>query len=111
MRTPGTPPGMKAMNIASRNQNGLIPKNSPNPPQTPAMILSFFDLRKDCLCNCIFTPLQENTHDALKSRAPDLRGIMPLLYWQAGRENMDLTICRYAGSSTRLSLVNLGIDE
>jgi len=34
---PGTPPGMKAMNIASWNQNRLMPKNPPNPSQTPVI--------------------------------------------------------------------------
>ena len=37
-RTPGTPPGMKAISIPSRNQNELIPKKSANPPHTPAKI-------------------------------------------------------------------------
>lgn len=35
-RKPGTPPGIRAMSMARRNQKALIPKNSPSPPQTPA---------------------------------------------------------------------------
>ena len=33
---PGTPPGIRAMRNARRNQPAPIPKNSPSPPQTPA---------------------------------------------------------------------------
>ena len=56
---PGIPPGMKAIKKASRNQNTLSPKNSDKPPQTPASILFWRDLRKGgyeldmgCLQSC-----------------------------------------------------------
>jgi hypothetical protein len=49
-RIPGTPPGIKAITKASRNQNALIPKNSANPPQTPAMTLSRRERRRGALC-------------------------------------------------------------
>lgn len=42
---PGTPPGIDAIRNASRNQIGLMPKNSPKPPQTPAKIRLLFERR------------------------------------------------------------------
>jgi hypothetical protein len=45
-KNPGTPPGINAIKNAMRNQMGAIPKNSPNPPQTPAMMRSCRDRRK-----------------------------------------------------------------
>lgn len=37
-RMPGSPPGIARIKKMIRKTQGLIPKNSPNPPQTPAMI-------------------------------------------------------------------------
>lgn len=54
INTPGTPPGINAINIARRNQNGLMPKNSPSPPHTPAIQRLFFDLRKGLSLYCHF---------------------------------------------------------
>jgi len=34
---PGKPPGSKRIRNSNRNQNALIPKNSPKPPHTPAI--------------------------------------------------------------------------
>jgi hypothetical protein len=46
---PGTPPGASAIKNARRNQKALIPKNSPSPPQTPAMTRLLMDLRSPFL--------------------------------------------------------------
>jgi hypothetical protein len=51
---PGTPPGSRAIKKASRNQKALIPKNSPNPPQTPATTRLPRDLRKEFDLGVIF---------------------------------------------------------
>jgi hypothetical protein len=51
---PGTPPGKQAIKKARQNQNGEIPKNSPNPPHTPAKIRLLVDLRNGLfglMCN------------------------------------------------------------
>jgi hypothetical protein len=37
---PGIPPGINAIKNPARNQFELIPKNSPKPPQTPAITRS-----------------------------------------------------------------------
>jgi hypothetical protein len=44
---PGTPPGMKAIRKASRNQKALMPKNSANPPHTPANTRLWRERRKE----------------------------------------------------------------
>ena len=43
---PGTPPGSSEIRNAIRNHKGAIPKNSPKPPQTPAMMRLRRDRRK-----------------------------------------------------------------
>jgi len=42
---PGTPPGIRAIRNANRNQNALIPKNCDNPPHTPAITRLLRDRR------------------------------------------------------------------
>jgi hypothetical protein len=47
------PPGNSASRNANRNQIGLIPKNSPKPPHTPAIMRLRLDRRKGCLASVI----------------------------------------------------------
>jgi hypothetical protein len=49
MSNPGIPPGIKAKRKNKRNQVGLIPKNCPKPPHTPATTLFDFERRKTFL--------------------------------------------------------------
>lgn len=59
---PGKPPGIRASKNPSLNHPGLIPKNSPSPPQTPATTLFSRDLRK------IFPVIIGSFHNHLREK-------------------------------------------
>lgn len=59
---PGIPPGIAAIKKPIRNQMGLIPKNSPNPPHIPRKIRLSLERRRDFLVDSDIIILLNNIY-------------------------------------------------